>query len=43
MWSCLWGGIGLLFIVEVFSQHYKHKRDKHEFILKHLKSQLELL
>ena len=40
MWSCLWGGIGLLFIVEVFSQHYKHKRDKHEFILKHLKSQL---
>lgn len=40
MWSCLWGGLGLLFIVEKFSQHYKHKRDKHKFILKHLKSQL---
>ena len=43
MWSCLWGGIGLLFILEIFSQHYLKKREKHKFILAHLKSQLEAL
>jgi len=43
MWSCLWGGIGLLFILEIFSQQYLKKREKHKFILAHLKSQLEAL
>ena len=35
------GAIITLFIIEMFSQYYLVKRQKHEYILTHLKMQLE--
>ena len=40
--SCLFvGGFIILLIIELLSKHYWDKREKHRFIIEHLKDQLK--